>query len=360
MKRRDSRRSCARSRWPPVAERSRVEWLWWGTGVGARTVRLLLSPLSALFAVVVRMRNSLYDSRLLPVRSPRLRSLSVGNLTVGGTGKTPIASWLATQLQSRGAHPAVVLRGYGDDEPLVHARLTPEIPIVVNANRYEAIERAAAAGADVVVLDDGFQHRGVARTVDVVLISADFPDGPKRMLPTGPFREPSTALRRASLVIVTRKAASLERAQAIAAQVDRVAPGMQTAIVHLSLGAVHVEGRPSAPLSSIAGRRVLAIAGVGNGAAFGEQLSQGGAIVRMRAYPDHHPFTASDGQSLARDLGVDEIALCTLKDAVKLLPLWPREAPAIGYVSQAVIVEERGEAIDAILDLVIHAALRQL
>ena len=343
-----------------MAERSLAEALWWGTGAGSRIARVLLAPFSALFALLVRVRNALYDRRLFPARVPRLPALSVGNFTVGGTGKTPVSSWLASQLESRGARPAIVLRGYGDDEPLVHARLTPSIPVLVNANRLEAIERAAAEGADIAVLDDAFQHRRVARVADVVLVSADVPDGAERSLPTGPYREPSSSLRRASLVIVTRKAASLPRARALVAHSIAVAPGVPTAIVHLALESVHFEARPPAPLASIAGKRVLAIAGVGNGAAFGDQLREAGATVRMRAYPDHHPFTLADAQSLARGLGSGEIALCTLKDAVKLLPLWPREAAAIGYVSQAVIIDEGGDAITAILDLVINARLRQL
>ncbi len=195
---------------------------------------------------------------------------------------------------------------------------------------------------------------------DIVLVSADAPNGPERMLPTGPYREPFSALRRATLVIVTRKAAPLARAREVVARVNIVAPGVRTAIVHLALDQVVVENSVSAPLVSLAGHRVLAIAGVGNGAAFGEQLAEAGATVRMRAFPDHHPFTAGNAESLARSLGPNEIALCTLKDAVKLLPLWPREAVAIGYVSQAVIVEERGDAINAILDLAINARLRQL
>jgi tetraacyldisaccharide 4'-kinase len=343
-----------------MAERSGVEWLWWDTGARARAMRALLSPGSALFGLAVRARNALYDRRLLPARTPRVPALSVGNLTVGGTGKTPVSSWLALQLEARGAHPAIVMRGYGDDEPLVHARLAPSIPVVVNANRFEAIERAVAEGADVAVLDDGFQHRAVARAADVVLISADMPDAPDRLLPSGPYREPSAALRRASLVIVTRKAASRDRARAVASRASVAAPDVPVAIVQLALDSVHIGMRLPAPLASLRGRRVLAIAGVGNAAAFGEQLTQAGATVRLRAYPDHHPFTESDAQSLAHALEGDEIPLCTLKDAVKLAPLWPREAAAIGYVSQAVIVEEHGDAIDAVLELVNHARLRQL
>jgi len=194
---------------------------------------------------------------------------------------------------------------------------------------------------------------------DNVLVSADAPDAPVRMLPSGPYREKMSALGRASLVIVTRKAASLAEARVVAASVARAAPDVPVSIAHLALDAVRFAGRAPAPLTFVSRRRVLAIAGVGNAAAFGEQLRQAGAIVRMRGFADHHPFSEADANALARDLGADEIALCTLKDAVKLLPLWPREAAAIGYVSQAVIVEENGGAIDAILELVIHARLRQ-
>jgi tetraacyldisaccharide 4'-kinase len=169
-----------------------------------------------------------------------------------------------------------------------------------------------------------------------------------------------SALRRASLIVVTRKAASLDRARAVGSRASLVAPRVPVAIVRLALDSVHIGAQPSAPLASLRGRRVLAIAGVGNAAAFGEQLTQAGASVRLRAFPDHHPFTESDAQSLARSLERDELPICTLKDAVKLAPLWPREAAAIGYVSQAVIVEEHGSAIDAILELVSHARLRQL
>jgi tetraacyldisaccharide 4'-kinase len=342
-----------------VAEQTFVDWLWWGRGSGARAMRAALAPASLAFGAIVRVRNAMYDRRIFPQRTPRIPALSVGNLTVGGTGKTPVSSWLASQLQTRGMHPAIVLRGYGDDEPLVHARLTPNLPVVANADRLEAISHAADAGADVAVLDDGFQHRRVARAGDVVLVSADSPHAPVRMLPSGPYREGFSALDRASLVIVTRKAASLTEARAVAAKVAIGSPEVPVAIVHLALDALRFEGRRPAPLASIGDRRVLAIAGVGNAAAFGDQLRQAGAIVRMRAFADHHPFSEADAKALARDLEADEIALCTLKDAVKLLPLWPREAAAIGYVSQAVIVEENGEAIDALLELVAHARLRQ-
>jgi tetraacyldisaccharide 4'-kinase len=343
-----------------MTERPRVEWLWWGTTAAARTARAMLAPVSFAFSAIVRVRNAMYDRGALPVRTPRIPAVSVGNLTVGGTGKTPVASWLAARLQARGAHPAIVLRGYGDDEPLVHARLTPTIPVVANPDRLAAIDAVATAGADVVVMDDGFQHRRVARAADVVLISADASDAPVRMLPTGPYREPARALGRASLVLVTRKAATLDRARAVASWARAAAPGVPSAIVHLALDAVYRANDAPEPVTALSGRRVLAIAGVGNASAFGAQLALAGAIVRLRPFPDHHPFAAADAEALARDLAPEEVALCTLKDAVKLLPLWPREARSIGYVSQAVLVEEGGESIDALLDLLVNSRPRQL
>jgi tetraacyldisaccharide 4'-kinase len=341
-------------------ERSRAEWLWWSDSAGARIARAAGSPFSLAYSLITRARNALYDSHTLRTHTPRLPALSVGNLTVGGTGKTPVSSWLARQLEARGAHPAIVMRGYGDDESLVHARLAPSIPVIADPNRVQGISHAAKKGADVTVLDDAFQHRRVARAADVVLISADAPDVPARVLPTGPYREREEGLRRASLIIVTRKAAPIERARAVVAHANAIAPGIPAAIVHLALDTITVDGQPAAPLASAAGQRVLAIAGVGNADAFAEQLRQAGAVVRLRAFADHHAFSPADAQALARDLESGEIAICTLKDAVKLAPLWPREAAAIGYVSQAVIVEERGDAIDAVLDLVLHSRLRQL
>ena len=343
-----------------MAEPSRVEWVWWDPSRRARVARALLAPLSAAFSATVRARNAMFDRGLLPVRAPRIPALGVGNLIVGGTGKTPVSSWLATRLEARGASPAIVLRGYGNDESLVHARLTPTMPVIANPDRLAAIDRAANAGADVAVLDDAFQHRRVARVADVVLMSADTPDLPARLLPAGPYREPVSSLRRASLVVVTRKAAALDRARIIVSRVGAWAPDVPTAIVHLALDAVVRADEAQEPVAALAGCRVMAIAGVGNAAAFGAQLAQSGAIVRLRAYPDHYRFGASDAEALSRALAPDEIALCTLKDAVKLLPIWPREARSIGYVSQAVIVEEGGESIDVLLDLLINSRFRQL
>src|SRR5690348_7442624 len=137
----------------------------------------------------------------MTTHDPVLPTLSVGNVTVGGTGKTPVAAWIAAELIDRGARPAIVLRGYGDDEPLVHARLNPDVPVIVAPDRLEGIARAAASGADVAVLDDAFQHRRAQRTADIVLVSAERWTRTPRLLPAGPWRESLRALRRTSMIL---------------------------------------------------------------------------------------------------------------------------------------------------------------
>jgi tetraacyldisaccharide 4'-kinase len=150
-----------------------VERVWFGTDALASTVRTALIPAERVFGGLVGARDILYDAGWLPARATPIPAVSVGNLTVGGTGKTPMAAWIARGLAARGARPAIVLRGYGDDEPLVHRVLNPEIPVVIGADRVDAVGRAAAGGATVAVLDDAFQHRRVQRAADIVLVSAD-------------------------------------------------------------------------------------------------------------------------------------------------------------------------------------------
>jgi tetraacyldisaccharide 4'-kinase len=213
-----------------------------------------------------------------------------------------------------------------------------------------------ARGADVAVLDDAFQHRRVRRAADIVLVSADRWSDAARLLPTGPYREPRRALRRADLVVVTRKAADAARADEVVENVTRIAPDVASAVVTLAPGELRrVDGAGSEPVSALAGARVAAIAAIGDPAAFTRQLGALGARVRAHVRPDHHRFTSDEVQRLASGLARDERPLCTLKDAVKLGPLWPREAPALWYVSQHLIVERGGEHLEELLTRVLRA-----
>ncbi|MEO7455650.1 MAG: tetraacyldisaccharide 4'-kinase, partial [Gemmatimonadaceae bacterium] len=271
--------------------------------------------------------------------------LSLGNLSVGGTGKTPVAAWVARSLRQKGAHPAIVMRGYGDDEPLVHARINPEVPVVVDADRLRGAARAHAAGADCVILDDGFQHRQLARDSDWVLVSAERWNGRIRRLPAGPLRENAGALARADVLVVTRKSATREVADGIASGLAAQFPRLGVAVCHLApQGVVDCRTGEEHPVSLLSGRRVLGVAAVGDPRAFFAQLRAVGADVASRSYRDHHAFDASDvGAIVAAARGFDGV-VCTLKDAVKLAPIWPVIAAPLWYVSQIAVIE-RGDAV---------------
>src|SRR3982751_3586102 len=127
--------------------RDLIERVWFGDDVIARAARFALAPTEVIYRASVGIREALYDAGVLTTHQPVLPVVSVGNLTVGGTGKTPVSAWIAKELVDRGAHPAIVLRGYGNDEPRVHARLNPLVPVIVAAHRVSGIARAREAGA---------------------------------------------------------------------------------------------------------------------------------------------------------------------------------------------------------------------
>jgi tetraacyldisaccharide 4'-kinase len=325
--------------------------VWENDGAGAAIARALLLPVSAAYRGVTAFRNALYDRNVLAVEPSAIPVVSVGNLSVGGTGKTPVSAWIATRLRDSGARPALVMRGYGGDEQLVHATLNPGVPVHANANRAAALRAAAAAGCDVAVLDDGFQHRRVQRLEDIVLVSADRWREPIRLLPAGPWREGPRALRRASLLIVTRKAASAPDAERLMQRLAALTGRGEGAVAALTLGALR-DARSGAerPLSDLNGARVLAVAGVGDPRSFRDQLIEAGARVTMRVFPDHHVYESSDGAAVARDVTSFEHVVCTMKDAVKLAPIWPREAGPLWYVSLRCRIEVGGAEVSALLD----------
>jgi tetraacyldisaccharide 4'-kinase len=253
------------------------------------------------------------------------------------------------------------------------------VPVILGTDRVAAIAEAAARGADIAVLDDAFQHRQAQRAADLVLVSADRWTGDVHLLPAGPWREPLSAVRRASLVIVTRKAASDAKAEEVHRRIAEVAPGIPRVSVHLAPGELvlcHPERSeaPPAPraggadpgsaeddsaitrsLDELAGKRVRVIVSIGDPAAFIAQLTALGAVVEPSVFPDHHAFTAAEVDAVASDAGGADLVICTHKDAVKLGPLWPRLGPLLWYVSQRVTVERGVGGIEHLLDGLVRA-----
>jgi tetraacyldisaccharide 4'-kinase len=341
----------------PDWKSSFVDRVWYGRDAVASATRIALTPVERVFGGIVGARDILYDAGWLPARETPIPAVSVGNLTVGGTGKTPMAAWIAHGLVARGAHPAIVLRGYGGDEPLVHERLNPTVPVIANVDRVAGVVEAQRRGADVAVLDDAFQHRRVQRLADLVLISADRWTPDVHLLPAGPWREPLKAIRRATLVIVTRKSAD-ERAVALVHEhLSRIAPAIPRVSVRFDLGdLVDATGeRASQSLDALHGATVHAILSIADPQAFVRQLEQRGARVHATIFPDHHAFTAAEIERIASARSPDDWVVCTLKDAVKVAPHWPRLAPPLWYVSQHVMVERGVGGIERVLDDLVRA-----
>jgi tetraacyldisaccharide 4'-kinase len=335
--------------------------LWASRSTGARVARYALRPASAVFRTAVAARNLLYDRHVLRSHRAAIPVVSVGNLAVGGTGKTPFAAWLARQLADAGGQPGIVLRGYGGDEQLVHNALNRDVPVFVGADRVAMIAAAASAGCDIAVLDDAHQHRRAARDEDIVLISADTWTGDVRPLPAGPWREPLSGLRRATLIVITAKAASREAVARVRAAVRMAAPPCPVAVVHLLAAELRaLRGDIVHPVSELRGRKVFAFAAVADPSAFYAQLAELGASVTFRAFPDHHRFDESDVAALRAAASGRDIVVCTLKDAVKIARLWPTGsadpgAPPAWYVSQAVTVEDGAPHVAALIHRLLAA-----
>lgn len=323
---------------------------WWAgeTGVAGSVLRTALAPAEGAFRGIVALRNRGYDQGLIRSECVPIPVVSVGNLAVGGAGKTPVSAWIARRLAEWGRRPAIALRGYGDDEVAVHRELNPDVPVFRGARRIEAAREAVASGRDAVVLDDAFQHRALQRDADLVLIAAEGWTERPRLLPRGPWREGFGALARADAAIVTRKSASAERAREVADRVGRMHPTLPVAIIALRPAAlVSLHRADRLPLDALAGKSVLAVAALATPEPFLDHLRERGATVDAALYADHHAFTQADADTLA-DRAAGRWMVMTHKDAVKLRPLLPDGTEAY-VLEQSVEIEGGADRLDAVL-----------
>jgi tetraacyldisaccharide 4'-kinase len=330
-----------------------VRWLWTSRRADARLMRLALLPASALWRGSMAVREAAYHRGWLTVHDLPLPSVAIGNLTVGGSGKTPIAIWTARHYVSRGLIPGILLRGYGSDEVLVHQHAVPEARVIADADRAAGAERALARGAQVLVLDDAYQRLDVHRDLNIAVVSAETTRAVRWPLPAGPWREGLRALERADAVVVTRKRASAEAARALAADLRGRVKG-PVAIAHLGLQ--YVEGMVSGrrhPASSLAGKRVVAASGIADPDAFVAQTKATGAAVQVATWKDHHDYRDEDVAWLAHAARKADHVVITQKDAVKLRDRWPTTVPEPLVAMLDLQWEEGGESIAAALDAVV-------
>ncbi len=303
-----------------------------------------LSVLSGVYRGVVGARSALYGAGLLEKGAPPVPVISVGNITSGGTGKTPLVESIVGGLLDRGRKPAILSRGYGppvregegprsgvSDESLVLADNLPDVPLVLGADRLFAARRAIADfEADVLVCDDAFQHLRLRRDLDVVAIDATLPFGFGHVLPRGLLREPLDGLSRAGIFVVTRadliEPDDLDRLIGKLQGYAPEAPVCQSTHSPVALRGHLVDN--DKPLDYLRGRRVAAFSAVGNPYAFGMTLRRLGAkVIYARRFEDHHVF----GEAELAEIGEEavkrdaELVVVTQKDAVKIKrdPGWP-------------------------------------
>ncbi len=309
-----------------------------------RAAAPVLRGLGLLYRGGVALRNALYDSGRLKTHRLPCAVIGIGNLTVGGTGKTPLTSSVAALLRESGYRVGVASRGYrrrsgarpllvsdgrsiladaqaAGDEPFLIARDNPAVAVAVGADRVEACRLLIAAHApEVIVLDDAFQHRRIARDLNLLLVDGRDPWDNGKMLPVGPLREPLSAVSRADAVVVTRSEG--RRPAALVPILQRYSPEASVFHCRLEPGCFRRSDGESIALAALRGFAVYAFSGIARPARFEEDLARLGLrLVGARRFPDHHRYRRRELADLARAARATgaEVFVTTEKDLVRLV-----------------------------------------
>ena len=341
------------------------------SGPFAPVARLLLNIIAAFYGMGVCLRNRLFDGGQAKsyavttaglVTSDRAQVtvpiISVGNITVGGTGKTPLVIWLCNLFREQNVNCAILTRGYKaatgqDDEPGMLAKNCPGTAVVVNPDRLAgAIEAVKKHRAQVLIMDDGFQHRRLHRDIDIVTIDAMLPFGYGRLLPAGLLREPVSALKRAQAAIVTRcDLVSRNNLAELTATISRINPKMIVAqTIHSSVCAK--SSKKQIPLEELKNKKTFVFCGIANPDAFFATVGLAGAnITGSKIYDDHHSYTAGDIEVIYRDAAQSgaEMILTTEKDYNKIdLP----DSPSVLELAYLAVRLQFVEGADRIRELI--------
>jgi tetraacyldisaccharide 4'-kinase len=353
-----------------------VDWLLQEQGGWWREVLLFpLFVVSWIYGVVIRVRQMLYRRGLFKTRQLPCKVISVGNITLGGTGKTPLVIALASELLKRGITVGILSRGYkgarerhggvvsdgtrihltpaeAGDEPFMLARLLSGVPVLVGKKRYTmGIYAHERFGMDCLILDDGFQHLGINRDVDIVLIDGRRGFGNGRLFPRGPLREPLRCLGRASMLVLTKAEPSSTLA-ALEGILRHHAPAAP--LYHSRYKPAFLREAASGkrvPLQAVCGKRVFAFAGIADPAYFVYLLKELGAdVVKESHFPDHYNYELADISMLREQGKTVDLSITTEKDFVKLqrLPLKDMPLYILGIEQEIVEAQFYRELISTI------------
>jgi tetraacyldisaccharide 4'-kinase len=325
-------------------------------GAGSTALRLALAVASPPYAAATRLRNLLYDRGVLPSRSLPRPAVSVGNITVGGTGKTPLVCWLASALRAAGRKPAVLLRGYKTaDEEILIAQASPDTPVVADPDRRHGAQAALAKQADVdlFILDDAMQHRRVRRNFEIVLINAAQPWGYGSVLPRGLLREPIGGLCRADAVVFTHASeASLDQLVDVEATLRKHNRDAPIFLADHELTGI-MAPKEELPMSALSDRPYFVAAGIGQPDSFLAALqAHGKKCVGHRVFADHHRFSNEDVASLRRQAAGAAAIVVTEKDWTKLRNLSVIQDDGIPFWRAQLRIHFRNDGDKRLLDLV--------
>lgn len=293
-------------------------------GFIASIVRLILSLLSFVYFLIVEIRDILYRIGIARAYSLPRPVVSVGNITVGGTGKTPLVEALAKKISSRGKKSCILMRGYGADEDKIFKEVIPSVPVCVGKDRVEAARQFLAGNsADIFILDDGFQYRRLKRDLDIVALDATGPFGNGRLLPRGILREPLSALRRADILVLTKADLAddeeLDELRKRACLINKDALIVEAK--HKPLHFYNIVTAGMLQLEWVRAKKVASCCGIGNPSSFEDTLERlGASVVRSHRFEDHHKYTSEDLENIFDDCEnfyVDTIVM-TQKDLVNM------------------------------------------
>ena len=299
-------------------------------GVSASLLRFAFRIAETPYSAVVSCRNRRYDRGANSITNVDVPVISVGNLSMGGTGKTPMVEWLAKWFRERDVRVVLISRGYKasdgnrNDEAMELAAKLPDVPHLQNPDRVAAAKIAIDEhGAELILLDDAFQHRRIGRELDIVLLDALEPFGFEHVFPRGTLREPISGLARADVVCLSRADAVAENDRNVIRETasKNANAAIWTEVCHRPRCLLSSDGMES-ELTDLNGKNILAFCGIGNPAGFRHTLaSEGIQVAEFREFPDHHSYPRFDVESLGNwvEQHADVAAsICTHKDLVKL------------------------------------------
>lgn len=358
--------------WQEIVEGERA-------GTLSRLARFLLSLSALLYTLAVRLRNLAYNLNLLPVQRLPCPVISVGNIVVGGTGKSPLVHLLAGELRESGKRVAVLSRGYGatdqaspfprlvadgervlltareaGDEPAMLARALRSVVVFADPDRARsgrmAVERF---GVELLILDDGFQHRRVARDVNILLLDCSRPFGNGRLLPAGPLREPWKAIARADIIILTR--CDQKPDAGLLGRIARLnADAAVFTATHRARRLIEIPSGKSVELDFLDGKRIASFSGIARPRDFERLLAGSGAtLVYRRAFDDHHYFDTEEMEEIVAlaQSSRAEAVVTTAKDATRIPPSFSSPLPFFSLEIEMRIGAGKDKLLESVLNL---------